>query len=45
VVVTPGTGYGPSGVGYFRISVTIPDAELEKGLAKLSQWRSKKASN
>jgi LL-diaminopimelate aminotransferase len=39
VVVTPGTGYGKHGEGYIRISLTIPDAGLVKGLSKLSSWR------
>jgi LL-diaminopimelate aminotransferase len=42
VVVTPGTGYGPSGEGYVRISLTIPDATMEKGLAKIAAWRGAK---
>jgi LL-diaminopimelate aminotransferase len=42
VVVTPGTGYGPSGEGYIRLSLTIADAQLEKGLAKLGEWKNKK---
>jgi LL-diaminopimelate aminotransferase len=43
VVVTPGNGYGPSGEGFFRISLTINDKMLEKGLAKFAQWKSKKS--
>jgi LL-diaminopimelate aminotransferase len=39
VAVTPGVGYGRSGEGYIRLSVTIPDASLVKGLSKLSGWR------
>jgi len=39
VVVTPGTGYGPSGEGYVRMSLTIPDAGLVKGLSRLAGWR------
>ncbi|OGO06748.1 MAG: LL-diaminopimelate aminotransferase [Chloroflexi bacterium RBG_13_56_8b] len=39
VVVTPGTGYGKNGEGYIRLSLTIPDASLVKGLSKLSNWR------
>ena len=39
VVVTPGTGYGQNGEGYIRLSLTIPDASLVKGLSKLSNWR------
>jgi LL-diaminopimelate aminotransferase len=42
VVVTPGNGYGANGEGYFRISLTIADAMLEKGLARLASWKSKK---
>ncbi len=39
VVVTPGTGYGRNGEGYVRLSLTIPDASLVKGLSRLSGWR------
>ena len=39
VVVTPGTGYGKNGEGYIRLSLTIPDAALVKGLSRLSNWR------
>jgi LL-diaminopimelate aminotransferase len=39
VVVTPGVGYGQNGEGYVRLSLTIPDAMLVKGLSKLSGWR------
>jgi len=42
VVVTPGVGYGRNGEGYVRLSLTIPDAGLVKGLSRLSQWRSTK---
>jgi LL-diaminopimelate aminotransferase len=41
VVVTPGRGYGPSGEGYIRLSLTISDAMLEKGLTKLGEWKNK----
>jgi len=40
VVVTPGIGYGPSGENYVRLSLTIPDAGLVKGLSRLASWRS-----
>ena len=40
VVVTPGTGYGKNGEGYIRLSLTIPDASVVKGLSRLSEWRS-----
>ncbi len=39
VVVTPGPGYGKSGEGFVRLSLTIPDALLLKGLSKLNAWR------
>ena len=39
VAVTPGIGYGRSGEGYVRFSLTIPDALLVKGLSRLSGWR------
>ncbi|MBM4448780.1 MAG: LL-diaminopimelate aminotransferase [Chloroflexi bacterium] len=39
VAVTPGIGYGRSGEGYVRLSMTIPDALLVKGLSRLSGWR------
>jgi LL-diaminopimelate aminotransferase len=35
VVVTPGIGYGPSGEGYVRLSLTIPDEPLEEGVRRL----------
>jgi len=36
VVVTPGIGYGKNGEGYIRLSLTIPDAGLVKGLSRLA---------
>ena len=39
VVVTPGSGYGKNGEGYVRLSLTISDAGLVKGLSKLARWR------
>ncbi|MDP6647391.1 MAG: LL-diaminopimelate aminotransferase [Dehalococcoidales bacterium] len=39
VVVTPGLGYGPSGEGYVRLSLTVADASLVKGLSRLAGWR------
>ena len=35
VVVVPGTGYGPSGEGYVRLSLTIPDDRLEEGCERV----------
>jgi len=42
VVVTPGTGYGKNGEGYVRLSLTLPDASLVKGLSRLAEWRDSK---
>jgi LL-diaminopimelate aminotransferase len=39
VVVTPGNGYGVQGEGYVRLSLTISDASLVKGLSKLATWK------
>jgi len=39
VLVIPGTGYGPSGEGYVRLSLTLPDAALVKALSRLSAWQ------
>ena len=41
VAVTPGAGYGKNGEGYVRLSLTIPDAALVKGLSRLAEWRTK----
>ena len=38
VVVTPGIGYGPSGEGYIRISLTVPDKRLDEALARIAAW-------
>jgi LL-diaminopimelate aminotransferase len=35
VVVTPGIGYGPSGEGYVRLSLTLADERLEEGVRRL----------
>jgi LL-diaminopimelate aminotransferase len=35
VVVAPGTGYGPEGEGYVRISLTVADARLEEAMARI----------
>jgi len=42
VVVTPGTGYGRNGEGYVRLSLTIADASLLKGLSRMAQWHDSK---
>ena len=38
IVVTPGTGYGESGEGYVRLSLTTPDERVEEGLRRLEGW-------
>ena len=35
VVVSPGGAYGPNGEGFFRISLTVPDARLAEALERL----------
>ncbi len=35
-MVTPGNGYGKYGEGYIRLSLTIPDADMEKGLERMA---------
>ncbi len=43
VVVTPGNGYGSQGEGYIRLSLTTSDENLEKGLARLTEWHRRRA--
>jgi LL-diaminopimelate aminotransferase len=35
IVVAPGNGYGPSGEGFVRFSLTIADSRLEEGVERL----------
>jgi len=35
VNVTPGVGFGAGGEGYFRVSLTVPDARLDEALERL----------
>jgi LL-diaminopimelate aminotransferase len=35
VVVSPGPAYGPSGEGFFRISLTVPDKQLSEALRRV----------
>ena len=39
IVVTPGTGYGKYGEGYIRLSLTIADDDMERGLERLASWK------
>ena len=41
VAVTPGTGYGQSGEGYVRLSITQPDERLDEGIRRLLALKSK----
>jgi LL-diaminopimelate aminotransferase len=40
VVVSPGSMYGPSGEGFFRISLTTPDDRLSEAMERLRQHMS-----
>jgi LL-diaminopimelate aminotransferase len=35
VIVSPGPAYGPSGEGFFRLSLTVPDDRLEEAMARI----------
>jgi LL-diaminopimelate aminotransferase len=35
VVVSPGPAYGPSGEGFFRLSLTVPDDRLDEALRRI----------
>jgi LL-diaminopimelate aminotransferase len=37
VVVTPGSSFGNSGEGYFRISITLADSRLEEALERIKK--------
>ena len=37
VVISPGGAYGPNGEGFFRISLTTPDARLEEAVERISK--------
>jgi len=39
VNITPGVGFGTYGEGYFRLSVTAPDARLAEAMARLRQLK------
>ncbi|MCD6119983.1 aminotransferase class I/II-fold pyridoxal phosphate-dependent enzyme [bacterium] len=42
VVIAPGRAYGPSGEGFFRISLTYPESEIEKGMARIAEHLAKR---
>ena len=35
VLVSPGDAYGPSGEGYVRLSLTVPDSRLEEAVSRM----------
>jgi LL-diaminopimelate aminotransferase len=37
VFVTPGSGYGPNGEGYVRLSLTVADDRLEEGAIRIAK--------
>ena len=37
VIVTPGSGYGPDGEGYIRISLTTPDDHLLEAARRIKE--------
>jgi LL-diaminopimelate aminotransferase len=39
VNITPGVGFGAHGEGYFRLSVTAPDARLEEAMMRLRKLK------
>jgi LL-diaminopimelate aminotransferase len=38
VVVSPGSMYGPSGEGFFRISLTTPDERIEEAVERMRKY-------
>jgi len=45
VIISPGVGFGQFGEGYFRISLTTPDARLEEGLARIGKFIAQTKAN
>jgi LL-diaminopimelate aminotransferase len=39
VNITPGVGFGTHGEGYFRLSVTAPDARLEEAMSRMRKLK------
>lgn len=38
LVVTPGTGFGSGGEGWFRISLTASDEDIAEGARRIGEW-------
>ena len=34
-MVSPGNAYGPSGEGYVRLSLTVPDERLQEAVSRI----------
>ncbi len=37
LIVTPGTGYGPAGEGFFRMTFTLPEERIRQGIDRMKQ--------
>jgi LL-diaminopimelate aminotransferase len=37
VLVSPGDSYGPSGAGYVRLSLTVPDSRLDEAVDRITK--------
>jgi LL-diaminopimelate aminotransferase len=37
VAVSPGVGFGPSGEGYFRISLTAPEGQIKRAMERIGE--------
>lgn len=37
VIVTPGSGYGPAGEGYFRATLTVEESRMREAMARLER--------
>ena len=35
VVLTPGSGYGPGGEGFVRVSLTVPDDRIDEAVQRI----------
>jgi len=37
IVATPGIGFGPSGEGYLRFSITVPEEKIKEGIRRMKE--------
>ncbi|MCX8082052.1 MAG: LL-diaminopimelate aminotransferase [bacterium] len=42
IVATPGVGFGPSGEGYLRFSITVPEEKIKEGIRRVKEIWAKK---